>query len=165
MENKITDLIYENNRLHEEIERLRKYISLPGYESRALIEIFSRFADKNLSPVTLSDENENIIFANEAFCKLIDFSKEEIIGKNLRQFTNREEFSTYQVNTELRKRGIASLFESVFIKKDGTPVPVQISASPVQNDEGKLICIMGIITDLTAFLKENTQHNINKLNW
>jgi PAS domain S-box-containing protein len=144
---------------------LRKYISLPGYEKRALIEIYTRFADKNLSPITLSDENENIIFANEAFCKLIGFSKEEITGKNLRQFTNREEFSTYQVNTELRKRGIASLFESVFIRKDGTQIPVQISASPVQNDEDKLICVMGIITDLSSFLKGSDKDNIHKLNW
>ncbi len=163
MEQKISDLIYENKRLREEIERLRKYISLPGYEKRALIEIYSKFADRSISPIMLADENESIIYANEAFCNLLAYSKEEIIGKNLRQFTNREEFSTFQVHTQLRKKGIANLYESVLIKKDQTPIPVQISASPVMNDDNKLICIMALITDLTPFIKDT--NNLKKLNW
>lgn len=163
MEEKLNDLIYENKRLREEIERLRKYISLPGYEKRALIEIYSKFAERSVSPIVLSDDLETIIYANESFCHLLQYTKEEVVGKNFRQFTNREEFSSFQVNTELRKKGIASLYESVLIKKDQTSVPVQISASPVMNDEGKLICIMGIITDLTPFYK--SPDNIKKLNW
>jgi hypothetical protein len=81
----------------------------------------------------------------------------------LRPFTNREEFSSFQVNTELRKKGIASAYESILIKNDGTNIPVHISASPVLNDENKLICIMAIIMDLRPFLK--SPENINKLNW
>ncbi|NMC99412.1 MAG: PAS domain-containing protein, partial [Bacteroidales bacterium] len=137
MENQINDLIYENHRLKEEIERLRKYISLPGYEKRALIEIYSKFAERSLSPILLSDELENIIYANEAFCRLLNVTKEETNGKNLRQFTDREEFSTYQVNTQLRKKGIASLFQSILIDNNGNKIPVQISASPLLSDEGK----------------------------
>ncbi len=163
MEEKLNDLIYENKRLREEIERLRKYISLPGYEKRALIEIYSRFAERSVSPIMLADESESIIYANEAFSNLLGYKKEEIIGKNLRQFTNREEFSTFQVHTELRKKGIANLYESVLIKKDGTLVPVQISASPVMNDDNNLICIMALITDLSPFVKD--PKNIKKLNW
>lgn len=162
MENQINDLIYENKRLKEEIERLRKYISLPGYEKRALIEIYSKFAERSLSAIVLSDEHENIIFANETFCKLLNVTKEEVNGKNLRKFTDREEFSTYQVNTELRKKGIASLYESILIDNNNTKIPVQISASPLLSDEGKLICIVGVITDLRPYVK-NIQE-IKKLN-
>jgi PAS domain S-box-containing protein len=163
MEEKLNDLIYENKRLKEEIERLRKYISLPGYERRALIEIYSKFAERSVSPIILTDEHEFILYANEAFCNLLEHSKENIVNKNLRQFTNREEFSSFQVNTELRKKGIASAYESILIKNDGTNIPVHISASPVLNDENKLICIMAIIMDLRPFLK--SPENINKLNW
>ncbi len=161
MEEKINDLIYENKRLREEIERLRKYISLPGYEKRALIEIYSKFAERSVSPIILSDEQEFIIYANEAFCKLLQYSKEEIVGKNIRQYTNREEFSSFQVNTKLRKKGIASAYESVLIKNDGISFPVHISASPVMNDDGKLICIMAIITDLSPYKEIQ---NLNRLN-
>ncbi len=162
MENQINDLIYENQRLKQEVERLRKYISLPGYEKRALIEIYSKFAEKSLSPITLSDENETSIYSNEAFCNILNRLKEEVNGKNLRQFTNREEFSTYQVNTQLRKRGIASLFQSILIDSNGQNIPVQISASPLLNDNGKLICVVGVYTDLRPFIKSLS--DIKKLN-
>ncbi|GAB4451872.1 MAG: hypothetical protein Fur0028_07390 [Bacteroidales bacterium] len=162
MENQINDLIYENHRLKEEIDRLRKYISLPGYEKRALIEIYSKFAERSLSPILLSDELENIIYANEAFCQLLNVTKEKTNGKNLRQFTDREEFSTYQVNTQLRKKGIASLFQSILMDNNGNKIPVQISASPLLSDEGKLICIVGVITDLRMFIKNIEE--IKKLN-
>lgn len=152
MENQINDLIFENKRLKEEVERLRKYISLPGYERRALIEIYSKFAERSLSPIILTDEYENIIYANEAFCHLINFAKEEITGKNIRQFTSREEFSTYQVHTQLRKKGIASIYQSILIDSSDKTIPVQISASPVLNEDQKLVCIVGIITDLRPFL-------------
>lgn len=142
----------EIKKLKEEINRLRQYTSLPGYEKRTIIEIHKQFANHSLSPIILTDDQENILYINPAFCRLLDYSPEEMLGKNLRQFTNRVEFSTYQVNTYLRKKGIAGLFQSILIKKDGSEVHVQISASPVMNDDNSFICIMGIATDLTPFI-------------
>ena len=149
------ELENENIKLKAEIERLRQYVSLPSYEKRAILEVYKRFASNSLSPITLSDENENILYSNPAFCKLLDYSMEEMLSKNLRQFTNRVEFSTYQVNTYLRKKGIAGLYESILIKKDESEINVQLSASPVFDDEKNLICIMTIFTDLTPFCKDN----------
>lgn len=143
----------ENKKLKIEIDRLRQYMSLPGYEKRAIIEVHKQFASHSLSPIILTDDQENILYINPAFCNMLDYIPEEVIGKNLRQFTNRVEFSTYQVNTYLRKKGIAGLFQSVLLKKDNTEIQVQISASPVLTEDGKLICIMGIITDLSPFIR------------
>jgi len=157
-----SDLEDENKRLKAEVEKLRTYISLPGYEKRAIIEVYKRFADKSLSPITLTDESEKIIYANEAFCHLLDFKPEEIISKNLRQFTNRVEFSTYQMNTYLRKKGIAGLYNSILIKSNNEELHVQLSASPVFNDNKELICIMTICTDLSMFYeKEKLNCNPN----
>ncbi|PIP55116.1 MAG: hypothetical protein COX07_01595 [Bacteroidetes bacterium CG23_combo_of_CG06-09_8_20_14_all_32_9] len=141
----------KNRKLKAEIEKLKLYVSLPGYEKRAIIEVYKRFASNSLSPIILTDENENILYANSAFCKLLDHPVEELIKKNLCQFTNRVEFSTYQVNTCLRKKGIAGMYKSILINKSGTEINVQLSASPAFNDDGKLICIMTICTDLTPF--------------
>lgn len=148
-----SNLEAENKKLKAEIDRLRQYMSLPGYEKRTIIEVHKQFASHSLSPIILTDDQENILYINPAFCKMLDYSPEEVIGKNLRQFTNRVEFSTYQVNTYLRKKGIAGLFQSVLLKKDNTEIQVQISASPVLTEDGKLICIMGIITDLSPFIR------------
>jgi PAS domain S-box-containing protein len=143
----------ENKKLKEEVSRLRQYMVLPGYEKRSIIEIHKQFANHSLSPIILTDDQENLLYTNPAFCKLIDYTSEETLGKNLRQFTNRVEFSTYQVNTYLRKKGIAGLFQSVLIKKDGTEIHVQVSASPILAEDNSLICILGILTDLTPFIQ------------
>lgn len=151
----IEELESENQKLKLEIDRLRQYVSLPSYERRAILEVYKKFASNSLSPITLTDDNENILYANPAFCNLLGYQIEEMISKNLRQFTNRVEFSTYQVNTYLRKKGIAGLYESILIKKDESEVTVQLSASPVFNDENTLICIMTIFTDLTQFCNKD----------
>ena len=143
----------ENKHLKEEIKRLKKISPIQDHEKRALIEIHKKFANHSLSPIILTDEQENILHINPAFCKMVNYSLEDILGKNLRQLTNRVEFSTYQVNTYLRKKGIAGLFQSILLKKDNTEIQVQISASPVLDEEGQLICIMGIVTDLTPFIQ------------
>lgn len=154
--NQLQELENENKKLKAEIEKLRKYVSLPGYEKRSIFEVYIRFASNSLSPITLTDEGEKIIYANPAFCKMLNYKPEEIISKNLRQFTNRVEFSNYQVNTYLRKKGIAGLYQSVLIKSNNEEVHVQLSASPVFNDDGKLICIMTICTDLSLFFNKKT---------
>ena len=156
MDNKlnIKELETENKKLKAEIEKLRFYISLPGYEKRAIFEVYTHFASNILSPITLTDDSEKVLYANPAFCKLLNHKSEEIISKNLRQFTNRVEFSNYQMNTYLRKKGIAGLYNSVLIRKNNEEIHVQLSASPVFNDDGKLICIMTICTDLSLYYKK-----------
>lgn len=132
---------------------MKQNVILSGFEKRTIIDIHKQFANHSLSPIILTDEQENILYINPSLCKMLDYTPEEILGKNLRQLTNRVEFSTYQVNTYLRKKGIAGLYQSVLLKKDNSEIQVQISASPVLAEDGKLICIMGIITDLTPFIQ------------
>lgn len=157
----IKELETENKKLKAEIDKLRLYVSLPGYEKRAIFEVYTRFASNSLSPITLTDDSEKIIYANPAFCKLLEYKSEEIISKNLRQFTNRVEFSNYQMNTYLRKKGIAGLYNSILIKKNNEEVHVQLSASPVFNDDGKLICIMTICTDLSLYFNKEIEKTEN----
>ncbi|OFX32764.1 MAG: hypothetical protein A2X08_06885 [Bacteroidetes bacterium GWA2_32_17] len=161
----IKELETENKKLKNEIEKLRFYVSLPSYEKRAIFEVYTRFASNSLSPITLTDDSEKVLYANPAFCKLLDYKPEEIISKNLRQFTNRVEFSNYQMNTYLRKKGIAGLYNSILIKRNNDEIHVQLSASPVFNDSGKLICIMTICTDLSLFYNKEIvkSHNIRKV--
>lgn len=116
-----------------------------------ILDLFIQFAEKSLSPISLTDEGEYIRFVNHAFCEMLGYEKAELMGKNLRQLTNRVEFSNFQVNTYLRKKGISGNFETTLYKKDENPVPVQISASPVMNESGKLILIMGIVTNLSEY--------------
>ncbi|MCX7954621.1 MAG: PAS domain-containing protein [Bacteroidales bacterium] len=100
--------------------------------------------------IIIADENEYILYCNEAFVKFLGYSYNDIVNKNLRQFTNREEFSTFQVNTKLRKRGFSNVYKSTFIDKNGKHKDVIISASPAYlNNE--FVGILAVIIDYNEY--------------
>jgi PAS domain S-box-containing protein len=84
--------------------------------------------------------NRIIIEANETFCRLTGYSKEEIIGQSTRIFYASDE--EYEWVGEKRKepKGLGKLFEieTHFKRKDGEIIDVLIRSSPlIENDESK----------------------------
>jgi sigma-B regulation protein RsbU (phosphoserine phosphatase) len=91
--------------------------------------------------------------ANDAYCKMLGFSREEILGKTpldlatdeFRQFmlANREEI----LATEYRE------FEGTVVAKDGRRVPILIHGNTLRGDHGEVIGNMAFITDMTEHKK------------
>lgn len=100
--------------------------------------------------VVIDDENENIIYANEVFCKIIDRWLDEIIGKKSYTFWDKEsENKIRNVDRTLRKKGLSSTYECVLMSKSGDKIPVLVSGAP-RPEWGTV----GIIADLTL-IKQN----------
>jgi len=93
----------------------------------------------------------NWIFLNEAFYEHLGYRKEELIGKNSRQYqdetTARE---LYQAYTRLYHTGEPiKAIEAKWISKDGTKRTYEMSASLMRDPEGKPIGFRGISRDIT----------------
>jgi len=96
------------------------------------------------------DEKENFIFANGAAAKIFGYAKkEELIGKNLREFTTPEEFKRILEQTSLRRAGKSSRYELGIIRKDGEPRIITVTASPVIGNDGRFRGTFGIFRDIT----------------
>ena len=95
------------------------------------------------------DMEENILFVNQSLSELLGYKTEEIIGKNLREFTTEEQFKIFEEKTERRKKGLKDSYEAIFIHKNGKILNVIISAAPFYSPAGKFEGTFAIVTDIT----------------
>jgi|GEM_PF-989662 len=95
------------------------------------------------------DQDENIVFANPAFCDILGYSQEEITRMNLRDFIPKEEFEEVLRQTFEREEGLSSQYEITIRRKDGELRQVTISASPWKNEKGDFQGTVGLLLDIT----------------
>ena len=93
----------------------------------------------------------NFIFFNDALCRIIGYPREELIGKNNRQYTDEKTAKKiYQVYNRIYRTGEPSKgIEEEYIRKDGTKLFAELSVSLISDAEGKPIGFRGIARDVT----------------
>jgi PAS domain S-box-containing protein len=91
-------------------------------------------------------------FVNDAECRNLGYSREEMIGMNNRQYSDKEsQRKIFKAFSELYRTGVPiKAFEDVAVRKDGTIAINELSASLIRNSEGKAIGFRGIARDVTA---------------
>ncbi|MDK2910511.1 MAG: hypothetical protein PWR20_2079 [Bacteroidales bacterium] len=99
--------------------------------------------------VGLVDVEENFVFVNPALCDMLGFASKDLIGKNLKELMPPEEFKRIPYLTLNRKEGKSETYTVTLLKKDKTPIEVQVSACPYFNSQGDFLGSLGIIQDLT----------------
>jgi len=112
-------------------------------------ERYRTLVETILEGVWTVDCDENIIFANPAFCDILGYSQDEITGMNLCDFISPEEFEEVLQQTSNRKKGLSSQYEVTVKRKDGEFRQVEISASPWLNEDGEYQGAVGLILDIT----------------
>ncbi len=124
---------------------------------RALMEKRLRETNKKLEMIletategiAIVDAKENITFLNKAFADLLGYDENELIHINLRKLVDKEGFKEIRRQTETRKKGNVSRYELVMYGKDGKPRIVQVSASPLWNEDGQFAGSLAIVMDVT----------------
>ena len=109
-------------------------------------EINSKFFEKSFDAMMIGSQDSRSYAANTAACKMLGWSEKEIcrLGRNGIVEQNR------QLTEAVRKRGKSGNFfgELIFLKKDGTSFPVEISSSVFTNSDGMEFTTL-IIRDIT----------------
>lgn len=96
------------------------------------------------------DTHEIIQVANNSFCEMSGYNKEEIIGKSAKTLFSitEDHFKLKDINDE-RKKGISGVYERIVINKKGESKEWLISGAPHYNDEGNIVGTIGIHMDIT----------------
>lgn len=96
------------------------------------------------------DLDENILMANQSFCKMIGYSEKELIGQKTSIFHLDDE-STKIVEEKRKLRGnkVSDAYEICVRNKKGQTRYWLISGAPMFNDNGELIGSIGIHLDIT----------------
>ena len=116
-------------------------------------EKFRRIVETAGEGFILMDEDLKIMDANEAYCKLLGYSRDEIIGKTPLDLAT-EEFRQYMANNreEILVKEYREL-EGTVVAKDGRHVPILVHGSTLRGDQGEIIGNMAFITDMTEHKK------------
>ncbi len=101
--------------------------------------------------MAILDPEENIIFANDYFCTIFGYPKEDIIGMNLQKMVLPEEFRKVVEETEKRKEGISRQYELLIKRKDGELRNVVVSTAPWVNDKGEFQGTFEGVLDITDY--------------
>ncbi|MCX5848884.1 MAG: PAS domain S-box protein [Deltaproteobacteria bacterium] len=93
----------------------------------------------------------NLTFFNNSVCKLLGYSREELMGMNNRHYTDKETAKkVFQAFNKVYRTGEPTKeFDWQIIRKDGTKRYIEQSASLQKDSSGKPIGFRGIIHDIT----------------
>lgn len=95
--------------------------------------------------------NEDMILtdANDAFCRMIGYAKDELLGKNPFDMAAQDFKRFMRTNWEKMLSEDYEKFEGALVAKDDRYIPILIHGSKLRDDKGSIIGNMAFITDLT----------------
>lgn len=99
--------------------------------------------------VCITDTNNKLIFVNDAFVKTYGYSRKELIGQTIDVVRSQNLSAEYAESIHAATIQKGWVGEIVNRKKDGTEFPISLSTAIVHDDNGDLIGLIGIASDIT----------------
>ena len=139
--------------LEERVKERTVELELAQRETEALLRRNQALMMTSLEGVHVMDIQGNIVEANDAFCRMLGYAWEEVLGLNVAHWD-----AQWPVD-ELRKKfreliGKSIMIETLHRRKDGTLIDVEISASGVELEGQNFI--FALSRDIT--LRKRTEH-------
>lgn len=100
--------------------------------------------------IGITDANEVIRFANPAAERIFGVGKGGLVNKSLEEFTSPEEFIRLKKETQLRKKGKKSSYETEIICANGKRKTLHLTATPKYDINGNFEGTFGIFRDITS---------------
>ena len=122
-------------------------------ELRKSEEKFRRIVETAGEGFILMDEDLVMVDVNDAFCKLLGYSREELLGKTTLDLAA-DKFRQFMVdNRDIILAKEYREFEGICTSKSGRDVPVLVHGNTLRDDQGNVIGNMAFITDMTEHKK------------
>jgi len=105
--------------------------------------------NSTVSGLIITDLNGNIRFANPSFCKMFDYSHDDIIDKNAAELFSTKEVRTFSDVVAIVDIAKNDSQEFVVESKEGRSFVVEVTASNVTSSSGELAGRMASFIDIT----------------
>jgi len=149
----------ENNEeliiLNEHINKQKQIIEVKELRLQNIIE-------NQGEGFAISDFNDNFIFTNSKTCKIFEIERDELIGKNIKEFLDKDEYTKIKEYTKKKKENISGNYELKIKLKNNTEKYILVTSAPDYNDKGEIVGTIGNLRDITERKKE--QERIKLLN-
>jgi PAS domain S-box-containing protein len=125
-----------------EMKRVEKNLLKSEEKYRTLVETMSE-------GIGVQDEQGIVTYVNERFCRMIGYTHDELIGRRVEAFLDRDNLQRYREEINERKKGGESSYEQVWLKKDGQKLFTIISPKIIYDETGRFRGSFAVITDVT----------------
>jgi PAS domain S-box-containing protein len=132
-----------NLRLHAEKERAEKELKESEERYRLILETAN-------SGVFLIDSENKVKYHNQRMEEILGYTSNEMLGNKLTQFMDVKGQKNIIKFMDQWKKGSTGLNEFKFIRKDGSTFWTLLAASPIEDNSGKYIGTIGVMTDINA---------------
>ncbi|HKC45744.1 MAG TPA: PAS domain S-box protein [Burkholderiales bacterium] len=99
--------------------------------------------------LVIHDANGVLTYVSERFCELTGYAREEVLGRVGHELVVPGERAKWIERHRLRSDGSREAFELTLAKKDGGPLPVQVSPRPLLDAKGDYAGGFALISDIT----------------
>jgi PAS domain S-box-containing protein len=126
----------------------RKLAELKLFESETKLSLIAR---QTVNAVIITDASENILWVNDAFTRITEYSAEEVIGRKPGSFLHGKETDPLIVNYLRQKMQDHELFDCEIINytKSGHKYWIHMQGQPMLDDKGNCERFFAIETDIT----------------
>ncbi len=127
-------------------KRAEEALALSEKKYRQLVETL----DEGIGAI---DKDANIVFLNPRMVQMLGYTEAEMMGKDLMSLvpvvTDKARAEIAERMLDSRRQGVRERYEAQAIRKDGTPIHISVSASPILDDEGKYAGAIAAVQDIT----------------
>jgi PAS domain S-box-containing protein len=148
---------YEN--LEAEIEKRTLELTRANQELQQSQVAFRRLFEADIIGIIQAD-SERIYDANDAFLKLVGYTREDLFSGRIRwrEITPPEHrYQDEQSLQEMMARGSCTPFEKEYVRKDGSRVPILIGATVIEESPLRWICFV-----LDISLRKHLEEELRK---
>ncbi len=103
--------------------------------------------------LAIADFKEIFKFVNNSACRILGYTRDELIGMDLKKLTVPGDIEKILNGTKRRLEGKSDKYEISIIRKDGQTRNIQVSASPYYNEKDEIVGTVGIFNDITEIKK------------
>jgi len=132
---------------------LKKQVEERTVQLRQSEKRYRSLVETALEGIGITDPDENFIFVNDSFAKMLGYEKKELLGLNLSQVSNKEGFAEFKKETEKRRRGESSRYEAILYTKSGKPRNFIVSACPFFDENRDFAGTLAMVSDISELKK------------
>jgi len=125
----------ENARLYKEIKETKDYLK--------------SIVDSSVDAIISTDQKGFLTFFSKGAECILGYKREEAIGRPASDFFLNGAKEVQRIYRMLKREGTIQNYETELITKEGNTISISLSASPLKNEKGEIMGILGISKDIT----------------
>ena len=121
-----------------------------SFGSRSVAELVLKGLERSFAVIEFSPAGE-VLRANEGFCNAIGYTEAEIVGKHHRTFVDAAHTASPDYAAFWRNLSSGQFVSSEFkrLRKDGSPLWIRASYTPIVDQRGKVLKVVKLALDIT----------------